>query len=134
MHIAARPDVVPAAAQPYHLALKHNGFCEARNQELIRLDAGIICKKACPHWQAPIVAVKKHTPEGLHHSSSHLCIDYRKLKLLVTGSHTSSQVPRRAFSHLCPYQKMMSYLLYSKGAKYFTALDLCSGYYHITIG
>ena len=46
MHIATRPDVTPAAACPYLLALKHHDFLKQEIKHL--LNAGNICKKDVP--------------------------------------------------------------------------------------
>ena len=100
MHIATRPDASPIASQPYPLALKHHDFLKQDIKNL--LDTGII-HKSMPPLASPIVAVKKHTPEGSPQQFQ-LCIDYRKLNSLlpaITPATGTKKVP----SLLCLYQK-----------------------------
>ena len=125
MHIATRPDAATVAAWPYPLALKHNDFLKQEIKNL--LDAGIIHKSMSP-WANPIVVVKKHTPEGLPQQFC-LCIDYRKLNSLLLAVTPATGTKKGTFT-LMPLLKIDVIFALLKGAKYFTALDLCSGYYH----
>ena len=61
-----------------------------------------------------------------------LCIDYRKLNSLLNSVTPATGTKRGAFSFL-PLPKIHELFALLKGAKYFTALDLCSGYYHIKL-
>ena len=103
-------------------------FLEARNQNL--LDAGIIHKCISP-WASLIVVVKKHTPEGLP-QQFHLCIDYRKLNSLLSAITLAASTKKGTFT-LTALPKLNEFFALLKGAKYFTALDLYSGYYHIKL-
>ena len=80
---------------------------------------------------SPIVVVKKHTPEA---SSQQfwLCIDYRKLKSLLPTITPATCTKKGTFA-LMPLLKNDKLSLLLKGEKYFTALDLWNGYYHIKL-
>ena len=73
--------------------------------------------------------MKKHTPEGLPWQF-HLCINYRKLNSLLLAATPAMGTKKGAFA-LMPLPKIDALFALLKGAKYFTALDLHSGYYHI---
>ena len=86
------------------------------------LDAGIIHKSMSP-WASHIVVVKKkHTHLKVHHISF-TCV-------LAVTSVTGTK--KGAFA-LMPLPKINELFAFLKGAKYFTAFDLCSGYYHIRL-
>ena len=82
-------------------------------------------------WTSPIVVVKKHTPEGLPQQFC-LCIDYRKLNSLLPAVTPATGTKKGDFT-LTPLPKIDELFALLKGAKYFTTLDLCSGYYHIKV-
>lgn len=75
------------------------------------LDAGVISESESP-FASPIVVVRKHD------NSVHLCIDYRKL---------NSQTIKDAYA-LPNLEEVFSVLT---GSKWFSVLDLKSGYYQI---
>ena len=75
---------------------------------------------------------KKNTLEGLP-QQFHLCIDYRKLNPLLPAVIPAAGTRNGAFA-LMPLLKINESFTLLKGAKYFTALDLCSCYYHIKLG
>ena len=128
MHIGTRPDAAPVAAQPYTLALKHHDFLKHKIKNL--LHEGIIHKSMSP-WPIPIVVVKKLTPEGLPWQL-HLSIDYRKLNSLIVAVTPAMGTKKGTFT-LMPLPKTDELFALLKGGKYFTALDLHSGYYHIKL-
>ena len=78
----------------------------------------------------PYCSCQKHTPEGSP-QQFRLCVDYRKLNFLLP-SVPQQQALRKEFS-LMPLPKIEELFALLKGAKHFTALDLCSGYYHIKL-
>ena len=81
-------------------------------------------------WERPIVIVKKHTPEGAPQQFC-LCTDYRKLNSLLPAVTSAVGTKKKTLSHLCFCPKLMELFALLKGTKYFTALDLVSGYYHV---
>ena len=119
MHITTRPDVTPIAAHTYSLALKHHAFLKQEIQNL--LDAGIIYK-SMSSWASPIAVVKKHTPEGSPQQFQ-LCIDYRKLKSLLS-TITPATGTKKGTLTIMALPKIDKLFTLLKGAKFFTALDL----------
>ena len=128
MHITTRLDSAPVASRPYPVALKHHDFLKQEIQH--SLDMGIICK-SMSSWACPIVVVKKHTPEGSP-QQFRICIDYRKLNSLLPSVIPVTGTRKDAFA-LMPSPKIDELFTLFKGAWYFTALDLCSSYYHIKL-
>ena len=61
-----------------------------------------------------------------------MCIDYRKLPSLLLAIIPAIGTREDAFS-LMPLSKINELFALLKGAQYVTALDLCSGYYHIKL-
>ena len=89
-----------------------------------------MCKSMSP-WESPIVVVKNHTPEGSP-QQFRLCIDYRKLNSVVPSVILTTGSKKVTFA-LMPLPKIGELFTLLKGAIYFTALDLHSGYYHIKL-
>ena len=94
------------------------------------LDAGIILKSMSP-WTKLYGSSEKYTPEGSPQPFC-LCINYRKLNSLLPSITPAMCTKKGAFTlmHLPKIDELFTLL---KGAKYFTALDLCSGYNHIIL-
>ena len=128
MHITTRLDSTLVAAQPYPLALKHHNFLKQEIKNL--LDAGIIHKSMSP-WSSSIVVVKKHTCEGSS-QQFRLCINYRMLNSFLPSVTPATGAKKGTFA-LMPLLKIDELFALLKGTKYFTALDLCIGYYHIKL-
>ena len=82
-------------------------------------------------WASPIEVVKKHTPEGLPQQFQ-LCISYRKLNSLLPAVTLAMHTKKGTFA-LIPLLKINELFTLLKETKHFTALDLCSGYYHIRL-
>ena len=74
---------------------------------------------------------KKHAPEAPS-QQFHLCIDYRKLNSLLPSVTPATGTKKGTFT-VMPLPKIDELFTLLKGAKYFTALDLCSGYYNIKL-
>lgn len=99
-------------AQPYR-RIPPSQFEEVKNHIQDLLHKGIIKESTSP-YAAPIVVVRKKD------SSIRLCVDYRKLNLKTV---------RDAF----PLPRIDESLDALLGAKYFTTLDLASGYHQIAM-
>ena len=128
MHIATRLHSTPVAAQPYPWVLKHHGFLKQEIQNL--LDPGIFCN-SMSSWASPIVVVIKHNPEGSPQQFQ-LCIYYRKLNSLLPSVTPATGTKKGTFT-LMPIPKIDELFTLLKVAKYFTALDLYSGYYKVKL-
>ena len=61
-----------------------------------------------------------------------MCVDFRQINVLQPETITTNKKNRGNLS-LQPLSKMDEMYPKLKGAKFFTTLDLCSGYYHITL-
>ena len=82
-------------------------------------------------WASPIIVVKKHTPECLPQQFQ-LYIDCRKSNSLLLAVTPAMGTKKGAFA-LMPQPKIDKLFTLLKEAKYFTALDLHSGCYHINL-
>ena len=104
-------DQPPIAKRPYTLALKHHDWVKAEIDKL--LEAGVI-RESDSSWSAPIVVVPKSD------GGKRLCIDYRAL----------NQITR---TYIWPMPRIEDILAKLGKAKFFTTLDLRSGYHHIAL-
>ena len=82
-------------------------------------------------WASPIVAVKKHTPEGSP-QQFRLWMDYRKLNSLLPAI-TPKSGNKKGTLILMPLPKIDELFGFLKGIEFFTALDIQIGYYHIKL-
>ena len=97
-------DHPPVAKRPYALALKHHDWVKAE----------IVIRESDSSWSVPIVVV----PKG--YGGKRLCIDFRALNAIT-----------RTF--IWPMPRVEDILARLGKAKYFTTLDLRSGYHHIAL-
>ena len=115
-------DSPPVSSRPYTLALKHHRWVQEEIETLERV--GIITK-------SPIVVVPKKSQPG-EPPRKRLCIDFRKINDL------QQKVIREGKSKGCltliPLPKINEMYAKLKGAKFFSTIDLRSGYYHIALG
>ena len=119
-------DSPPVCQKPYTLPLKHYNWVQ---QEIETLEhAGVIRKSNSP-WESPIVVVPKKSAPG-EPPCRRMCIDFRKLNDLQPEVHHADSRTGGNIS-LVPLPKIDEMYGRLKGAKYFTTLDLRSGYYHI---
>ena len=88
--------------------------------------------RGCPQWASPIVIVRKHTPDGAPQHFC-LCIDYRKLNSLLPAVTPATETKKGTFT-LMSLPKIDELIALLEGVRYFTALDLQSGYYHKKCG
>ena len=121
-------DSPPVSSRPYTLALKHHKWVQKEIKMLER--AGIIIKSMSP-WASPIVIVPKKSQPGEPHKKR-LCIDFRKINDL------QKKVIREGKSKGCLSLILLLKIdeMYAKlkEAKFFSIIDLRSGYYHIALG
>ena len=104
-------DHPPIAKKPYTLAIKHHEWGKEEIDKL--LEAGVI-RESDSSWSAPIVVVPKG--EG----GKRMCVDYRALNAISR-------------TYIWPMPGIDDILAKLGRAKYFTALDLRSGYHHIAL-
>ena len=99
----------PVSQKPYPIARKHYQWVKDKIEEL--LTAKVI-QGSQSSWSAPIIVV----PKG--DGGKHLVIDYPALNNIT-----------RKF--IWPMYKLQDIFSQLNGAKYFSTLDLCTGYHHI---
>ena len=104
-------DALPIKQHPYRTSVKEKNIISEATREL--LEAGII-EKSCSPWSSPVVLIPKK--DGGHR----MCIDYRKLNNVTKKDSYRSPRIDDAFDTLA-------------GSKYFTSLDLLSGYFQLGI-
>ena len=77
-----------------------------------------------------VIGHKKPDPSQLNKPQLCMCIDYRKVnQSLVTACNNSKGKVVSTF----PLPKIQELLGHVNKCKYFSSLDLCSGYYHISL-
>ena len=117
----------PAVCQkPHTLPLKHYNWVQ---QEIETLEHTGGIKKSISLWASPIVVVPKKSAPG-EPPHRRMCIDFRKLNDLKPEVHHADSQTGGNIS-LVPLPKIDEMYGRLKGAKYFTTLDLRSGYHHI---
>ena len=121
-------DSPPISSRPYTLALKHHRWVQEEIETLER--AGVITKSMSP-WASPIVVVPKKSQPG-EPPKERLCIDFRKINDLQQKVITEGK--SKGCLSLIPLPKIDEMYTKLKGAKFFTTIDLRSGYYHIALG
>nr|XP_043611685.1 uncharacterized protein LOC122583331 [Erigeron canadensis] len=105
------PNATPVAKAPYRLAPSEMQELATQLQEL--KDKGFIRPSSSP-WGAPVLFVKKKD------GSFRMCIDYCELNKLTVKNRYPLQRIGDLFDQL-------------QGAKYFSKIDLCSGYHQLKV-
>jgi len=112
--ITTRVDSAPVNVRPYRLPEKHK---EEVNRQITKmLDDGII-HPSKSHWNAPLLVVPKKT-DASGKSKLRIVVDFRKLNDLTIGD-------------FFPLPNITDILDQLGNAKYFSTLDLASGYHEI---
>lgn len=104
-------DDVPIAQQPYRMSPVEADQLQKLTKEL--LDKKFIVPSKSP-WAAPVLFVKKKDG-GLR-----MCVDYRKLNAVTVRNNY-------------PLPRIDDLLDRLSGSKFFSKIDLCSGYYQIWV-
>ena len=121
-------DSPPVSSRPYTLALKHHQWVQSEIETLER--AEVITKSMSP-WASPIVVVPKKSQHG-EPPKKRLCINFRKINNLQQAVITEGK--SKGCLSLVPLPKIDEMYAKLKGAKFFSTIDLRSGYYHIALG
>ena len=122
------------SCQPYSIPLKYRDFVDEEIQ-----DAGII-SRSMSDWASPILVVpKKPMPQdpispNKKQFNLRLCIDYRKLNSqIIMARQVKSKGTLGKVVASYPLPTIDTLLARFKDCKYFSTLDLRSGYYHIKL-
>ncbi|MCP5002915.1 MAG: RNA-directed DNA polymerase, partial [Planctomycetes bacterium] len=113
--INLKPGTIPISKKPYPHCHAHNDEIKRQIRELKQ--AGFI-EEAESEWASPLIVVPKPTRNGK--KEWRMCVDYRGL-----NAHTIKDT-YRVPSMRDLYHKV-------RGAKWFSALDVRSGYHHIKV-
>ena len=119
---------LPVASKPYTIPLKYQSFMD--DEIKLLEDAGCI-SKSLSDWASSICIMrKKPDPSQPHKPQLQMYIDYRKVNQpLVTACNNNNGKVVSTFP-LPKFQELLSRL---NNCKYFSSLDLHSGYYHISL-
>ena len=118
----------PVMSKPYTIPLKYKSFVDDKIKLLE--DAGCI-SKSLSDWASPICIVKKKPdPSQPHKPQVRMCIDYWKVNQSLITAHNINNGKVLSTFPLPKNQEILSRL---NNCKYFSSLDLCSGYYHISL-
>ena len=119
---------LPVASKPYTIPLKYKSFVD--NEIKLPEEAGCI-SKSLSDWASPICIVKKKPdPNRPNKLQLRMCIDYRKVNQSLIMTHNKSDGKVVSTFPLPKNPELLSRLIH---CKYFSSLDLCSGYYHINL-
>ena len=118
----------PVSTKPYTIPLKYKSFVDDEIKLLV--DASCI-SKSLSDWASPICIVKKKPdPSQPNKPQLCMCIDYGKVnQSLVTACNNSNGIVVSTF----PLPKIQELHSCLNKCKYFSSLDLCSGYYHFSL-
>ena len=118
---------LPVALKPYTLLLKYKSFVD--DEIKLLEDAGCI-SKLLSNWASPICIVKKKPdPSQPLKAQLQMCIDHRKVNQSLITAHNKNNGKVVSTFPLPKIQELLSRL---NNCKYFSSLDLHSGYYHIS--
>ena len=118
----------PVATKPYNILLKYKSFID---DEIKLLEDARCISKPLSDWASPICIVKKKPdPSQPHKPQLQMCIDYRKVNQSLVSAHNNNNGKVVSTFPLPKIQELLSRL---NNCKYFSSLDLSSGYYHISL-
>ena len=128
------------ASKPYTVLLN---YCEFIDHEMKQLEEACIISWSMNNWASPILVVPKKqdhmetvNPEGSNNGKFNLqlCIDCRKLNSCIQTAHqieADGSLGKVISNYNLP--PIDSILAHFKGCKYFSTIDLRSGYYDIKL-
>ena len=120
----------PVFMKQYTIPLKYQNFI---NNETKRLEEAGLISRSLSNWSAPCMVVpKKQDPDKPHEVQLRMVIDYRQLNKRIITSRAPNRNGKigKVISNY-PIPTIESLLARLEGCKYFSILDLRSGYHHI---
>ena len=120
----------PVFVKQYTIPLKYQNFI---NNETKRLEEAGLISRSLSNWSAPCMVVpKKQDPDNPHEVQLRMVIDYRQLNKRIITSRAPDRNGKigKVISNY-PIPTIESLLARLEGCKYFSILDLRSGYHHI---
>jgi len=112
--INTRADTAPVNVRPYRLPEKHKTEVNRQTQEMLK---NKIIRTSVSQWNAPLLVVPKKA-DASGKPKLRVVVDFRKLNDLTIGDSF-------------PLPNITEILDQLGNAKYFTTLDLASGYHQI---
>ena len=123
-------DGSPVFVKQYTIPLKYQSFID---EETKRLEEGGLISRSLSNWSAPcMVMPKKQDTDKLHEVQLRMVIDHRQLNERILTSRApgrNGKVGKVILNY--PIPTIKSLLARLEGCKYFSILDLRSGYHHI---
>ena len=120
----------PVFVKQYTIPLKYQNFID---DETKRLEEAGLISRSLSNWSAPCIVVpKKQDPDNPCEVQLRMVIDYRQLnKRIITSRapNRNGKVGKVILNY--PIPTIESLLARLEGCKYFSILDLRSGYHHI---
>ena len=119
---------LPITSKPYTIPLIYKSFAD----EEIKLleDIGCISKSLSDRALPICIVKKKPYPSQLKQLQLRMCIDYRNVNQSLITTHNGNNSKVVSTLPLPKIQELLSRLV---NCKYFSSLDLHSGYYHISL-
>ena len=117
----------PVSTKPYTIPLEYKSFID---DEIKLLKDASCISKSLSDWASPICIMKKPDPSQLNKPQLCMCINYRKVNQSLITAHNNSNGKVVSTFPLPKLQELLSHL---NRCKYFSSLDLHSGYYHISL-
>ena len=120
----------PVFMKQYTIPLKYQNFI---NDETKRLEEASLISRSLSNWSAPCMVVpKKQDPNNPCEVQLRMVIDYRQLNKRIITSRALDRNGKvgKVISNY-PIPTIESLLARLEGCKYFSILDLRSGYHHI---
>ena len=120
----------PVFMKQYTIPLKYQNFID--NETKILEEAGLI-SRSLSSWSAPCMVVpKKQDPDNPHEVQLRMVIDYRQLNKRIITSRApdrNGKIGKVILNYPIPTIELL--LAKLEGCKYFSILDLRSGYHYI---
>ena len=120
----------PVFMKQYTILLKYQNFID---DETKRLEEAGLISRSLSNWSVPCMVVpKKQDPDNPHEVQLRMVIDYTQLNKRIITSRAPDRNGKigKVISN-CPIPTIESLLARLEGCKYFSILDLRSGYHHI---
>ena len=120
----------PVFVKQYAIPLKYQNFID---DETKRLEKAGLISRSLSNWSSPCIVVpKKQDPDSPHEVQLRMVIDYRQLNKRIITSRAPDRNGKvgKVISNY-PIPTIESLLARLEGCKYFSILNLRSGYHHI---
>ena len=131
MIIKMDQELPPVVNKLYPLPLKHHTFIKEETENL--LEVGLITRSMSPPYTVPIIVVPRKGKTGTPLAETkRIVTDYRQLNKLIPKVQMT-QTKSKGSLALIEMGKLDHIWSRLKGEKYFTILDIKSGYHHILI-